>query len=251
MTGIEVAEGNTAYMSENGVLYDFDQTLLIQYPRGKTDTSFIVPDSVSTIGNHAFNGASLSSITLPSGLSEIGAFGFYSCSNLIGQFEIPASITTIGTAAFSGTNITSFSSNSNYFTTVDGVLYNEDMTTLMQYPAGKTDASFAVPNGVQTIAGYAFRNSKLQSITIPSSVTAFNSSVFMNCTSLATVTIDSQTIAAMLTSKLSARSLIQYATTVYVSESAVSSLPAEFANMFSEVSPSDQEGYRKYTLISQ
>ena len=247
-TGIEIAEGNTAYMSENGVLYDIDQTLLIQYPCGKTDTSFIIPDSVTTIGNHAFNSTSLSSITLPSGLSTIQSFAFYNCANLTGQFVIPASVTSIGIAAFSGTNITSFVSNSNYFTTVDGVLYNQDMTTLMQYPAGKTDANFIVPDGVTTIPEYSFCNSKLQNIAIPSSVTAINSYAFSNCPSLTTVTIDSPTVAAMLSSKAGASYLVYYATTVYVSESAAPSLPVAFSTIFVEIT-SNKPGYKMYTAI--
>ena len=55
LTSIDVEEGNTAYSSVNGVLYNKDRTEICQYPAGKTDTVYTIPDSVTTIGDNAFN----------------------------------------------------------------------------------------------------------------------------------------------------------------------------------------------------
>ena len=84
------------------------------------------------------------------------------------------------------------------------------------------------------------------SVTIPASVTTINYEAFRYCDNLTTVTIDSSSIAAQLTSKTAAGHLISNADTVYVSESAALSLPESFANMYNETS-SEQGGYRKYT----
>lgn len=54
LTSINVDIGNQYYSSLNGNLYDKNQTLLIQYAIGKKDTSFSIPNSVTSIGNSAF-----------------------------------------------------------------------------------------------------------------------------------------------------------------------------------------------------
>ncbi len=58
LTSITVGENNTAYKSIDGNLYTKDGTTLIQYAIGKTATEFIIPNSVTTIGECAFNNCS-------------------------------------------------------------------------------------------------------------------------------------------------------------------------------------------------
>ena len=50
LTSIVIAESNTVYSSQDGVLYDKAKTLLIQFPCGKTG-GFTIPASVTSIGN--------------------------------------------------------------------------------------------------------------------------------------------------------------------------------------------------------
>ncbi len=249
-TEFVVDENNTAYVSDSGVLYNTAKTILLQYPRGKTGASFVIPSTVTRIYGHAFASCSnLTSVTLPSNLQTLGNFVFLNCTNLTGDVVIPSTVTSMGWAPFSNTKITSFSINNAYFTAVDGVLYNAAKTTLLQYPCGSTGTTFAVPDGVTAISNNAFYNAaNLTSITISSSVSSISDSAFNGCDNLATVYIDSPTVAAMLTSKSAATGLIQRATTVYVSESAVQSLPSAFASMFSETT-SDVSGFKKYTAV--
>ena len=80
---IVVDENNTAYQSINGNLYSKDGTVLITYAIGKTDTSFVIPNSVTTIGYAAFSGCSnLTSVTIPDSVTTIGSRAFYECYNL-------------------------------------------------------------------------------------------------------------------------------------------------------------------------
>ena len=75
---INVASDNPNYSSVNGILYNKDQTTLINYPVAKTDTEFTVPDSVESIGVGAFiseNGSSLK-ITVPGTVTTIGSNAF-------------------------------------------------------------------------------------------------------------------------------------------------------------------------------
>jgi hypothetical protein len=55
LTAIHVAEDNTAYASVNGVLFNKAKTTLIQYPAGKQDVNYAIPNSVTSIGDYAFS----------------------------------------------------------------------------------------------------------------------------------------------------------------------------------------------------
>ena len=83
LTTINVDANNVKYCSENGILYNADKTKIITFPQGKADTKFEIPDSVTSIGNHAFVECSgLTSITIPSSVTDIGDYAFYHCKNL-------------------------------------------------------------------------------------------------------------------------------------------------------------------------
>jgi len=83
LTTINVESSNTAYSSNNGVLYNKDKTTLILYPQGKTGAVFTIPNNVTSIGDYAFQGCvNLTSITIPTGVTSIGYYAFRSCYNL-------------------------------------------------------------------------------------------------------------------------------------------------------------------------
>lgn len=65
LQSINVSEGNSNYLSCGGVLFDKSKSVLIKYPEGKKDTSYIIPDGVTSIGDFAFMCCiSLQSITI-------------------------------------------------------------------------------------------------------------------------------------------------------------------------------------------
>ena len=114
------------------------------------------------------------------------------------SIDIPSSVTSIGDRAFtcctSLTAINVDSGNTDYIS-IDGVLFNYDITELIQYPSGKTDAVYEIPSGVTSIASYAFYDcSCLTSVTIPNSVTSIGSDAFESCESLTCVSIGSGVI---------------------------------------------------------
>ena len=83
LTEINVEEGNSKYVSVDGVLFNIDRTLLICYPAGASATSYTIPDTVKTIGTYAFNRCSkLTSITISDSVNYIRSYGIYSCSSL-------------------------------------------------------------------------------------------------------------------------------------------------------------------------
>lgn len=67
---------NIHYMISEGVLFNKDQTQLIQYPLSK-DGSYTIPSTVTTIGDFAFYECSqLTSVTIPSSVTAIGKNAF-------------------------------------------------------------------------------------------------------------------------------------------------------------------------------
>jgi len=78
---INVDSNNPVYSSENGVLFDKAKTVLISCSVDKM-RDYIIPDSVTSIGDYAFIACKLYSITIPSGLISIGQGAFCRCKNL-------------------------------------------------------------------------------------------------------------------------------------------------------------------------
>ncbi len=83
LTNIDVSNDNKVYSSEDGVLFNKDKTKIIKYPEGKKDTSYTIPNSVTSIGARVFkNCSSLTNITIPNSVTSIDEFAFQYCSSL-------------------------------------------------------------------------------------------------------------------------------------------------------------------------
>ncbi|MDO4544479.1 MAG: leucine-rich repeat domain-containing protein, partial [Clostridia bacterium] len=154
--------------------------------------SVTLPEGITSIGNGAFSDClNITSITLPEGLKSIGDGAFYNCDNLI-SITVPKGVTSIGRKAFvdcrSLVSIDVDKSNPNY-TSVDGVLFDKNMTTLIWYPQGKPDASYEIPYGVTCIGNGAFSSiTKVYYVVIPESVTTIEGGAFCYNTSIRELT---------------------------------------------------------------
>jgi hypothetical protein len=146
-------------------------------------TNVTIGSSVSRIGNDAFrNSSSLTSVTIPDSVTNIGNYAFqYSALTSV---TIPNSVTSIGDDAFIGCSSLSaiiVGTNNDAYGSVNGVLFDKNQTTLLEYPGG-LGGSYTVPNGVTSIGEQAFQQCEgLTSVIIPGSVTNISDYAFAFC----------------------------------------------------------------------
>jgi hypothetical protein len=218
LASFTVDGGNTYYKAVDGVLLSYDGKTLIAYPAARTDTSYNIPEGVISICDYAFQDCTaLTSVTIPDSVTSIGGYAFHGCTHLtsvaigsgvtsiessafssctaLKSVTIGSGVTSIGDYAFHGcTALASFTvdGGNTHYKAVDGVLLSYDGKTLVAYPAGRTDTSYNIPEGVTYICGYAFFGcTHLTSVAIPDSVTTIGDYAFFGCTHLTSVAIGS------------------------------------------------------------
>ena len=187
LRAINVSPNNPDFTSIDGVLFNKAVTELLTYPTDKQGSSYVVPSSVLRL-RHAFQqNLNLHSITLPAGLLEMQTYEFYGAENLE-TIQIPASVTSLGSFPFyrAGNlrSITVAADNLTY-KSIDGVLFSKDGLTLLEYPDGRTEDSFQIPNGTTTLeTQWVAANPFIRTLTIPNSVQTINYGYFVGITRL-------------------------------------------------------------------
>jgi BspA type Leucine rich repeat region (6 copies) len=178
-------------------------------------TSIAIPDSVTNLGQAAFGDCiSLSNVTIGNGLTSIEILEFDDCTsltnvtigtnvtniggdaflfcNLLPSFVIPDSVTNIDSGAFTECeSLIAFKVNAANpaYSSMSGVLFNKNKTTLIAYPDGLS-GNYSIPNNVTSIGDDAFNGSSdLTGVTIPNSVTNIGEAAFYGCTSLTNIVI--------------------------------------------------------------
>ena len=155
-------------------------------------TSVTLPEGLTSIGEDSFQRCeSLASIALPAGLTAIGDNAFFSCG--LTSIALPDSLTSMGANPFLGcSSLTAIDISPNHpvFAQTDGVLYEKASGTLVCYPAGKADSSFAVPEGTLSIGDDAFAGCfSLTSIALPEGLTSIGEGAFVGCFFLRTIAL--------------------------------------------------------------
>ena len=215
LENIDVDADNPNFSSVNGVLFDKGKTKLIKYPTNKSGETYDIPEGVTTINKFAFEGCWLENVTIPNSVTTIGEAAFEWCSSIknitipksvtaigsdafqgcynLAKIEVPSSVVSIGFFAFGQCNslesIDVDTNNKNYMSE-DGVLFDINKTTLIQYPAGKKETKYSIPTGVTVVGEDAFsRTVYLSDIIIPKTVTTIKGLAFLGCSNLTNITM--------------------------------------------------------------
>jgi len=163
---IKVSENNPEYLSIDGVLLKECETVsysgkhvLIAYPPGQEETEYLVPDSIAELDGGAFLWCNnLERITIPKDVSYINEGAIYACGK----------IRSIDVAK-----------DNPCYVSIDGVLYDKAMTTLLAYPSGKEDNLYKIPYGVRRIGKGAIAGCKhLKKLIVPETVVSIGEWVF-------------------------------------------------------------------------
>lgn len=203
-------------ISGSGEMYDYTKGEAPWYAYRSKVTSVVIKDTITKIGAYTFYKCNnLAKLNMGLGVDTIGNYAFGGCTALSGSITFPGSMMVINQHIFDDTGVTKITIKGNVFSispyafygcktlqeidvypsnetycSVDGVLFSEDMTYLLCYPAakyGKYGDYYTVPDGVTTIWKSAFRNSTLQEVTIPLTVTEIADYAFYNCSYLTDV----------------------------------------------------------------
>ena len=137
---------------------------------GEQVTNYIIGEDVTEIGEFAFQECdALTSIIIPNNIVSIGHGAFFNCTNLREILVEPTNVS---------------------FSSIEGVLFNKDQTSLIQYPIGKEGISYSLPNNVIRIMGGAFKDCKnIFSITLNNNLAELEEEAFYQCSGLTSIEI--------------------------------------------------------------
>ena len=134
------------------------------------DENLIIPDTVDDIT-----------------VTQLGEFSFVFC-DCLRTVVISENVRYIGPAAFAAcVNLTEIivDQNNGYFSSIGGVLYNADGTKLIAYPAGRTESTYTIPAGVESIGEGAFAYCfGLTDVSFPDGLKSIGGIAFANCESI-------------------------------------------------------------------
>ena len=167
------------FIYEGDVLFNKDKSEIVSFRNQKIE-SYIIPDSVTSIGDDAFCGcSSLSNIVIPNGVTSIGEGAFSRCSSL-SNIVIPNSVISIGDWAFSCCR--------SLFSIVipDSVSSIGDCT----FSCCRSLSSIVIPDSVFSIGICAFMDCCfLSNFVLPNNVTRIGNGAFLGCSSLSNIVI--------------------------------------------------------------
>ena len=141
-------------------------------------TSVTIPDTVQKFGTGAFQDCtSLSTVNIPDGVAQLSKNMFNGCTNLTG-ISLPNTITTIDTGAFEGTGLTSIS-----LVKVKEIGDSAFKGTKLQ--------AITLPTSLLKIGANAFEGNLMTTLEVPEGVVSIGAGAFSNCANLKEVTLPS------------------------------------------------------------
>ncbi len=203
LTAVVVDSGNPAFLSEDGVLYNKEKTLIICCPATKIG-SFDIPQSVTEIANSAFYGCQyLTAVTIPESVLAIGAYAFRGCSTMQAAI-VPEGVTNISKGTFQECRqLSSITLPESVTRVEDMAFYYCQRLQTIQLPSQLQhigNAAFrncsqlkvcSLPEGIDSIGEYAFAScGLLEALYLPASVVSFGVGAVSECSSMTEISVE-------------------------------------------------------------
>ena len=168
-----------SFVYEDNILFNKDKSRIISF-RNQKLTSYVIPNSVTSIGGFAFQRCeSLTEVVIPNSVTSIGDRTFFECSSLT-EVVIPNSVTNIGKFAFSQCE------------SLTEVVIPNSVTSIGEFAFSscKSLTEVVISNSVTSIGEFAFSQCEsLTEVVIPDSVTSIGKFAFAICCSLTDIVI--------------------------------------------------------------
>lgn len=184
-------------VTNNGTEYSV--TKIGEYAfQGSAVTSVSMPESITSMWQYAFSGCqNLESVALPESLTTLGSYAFSSCK-LLKTIKIPSGVTAIPERCFRAcSSLESVTIPEGVMTIGDGAFYACSINALTlpeslieignEAFSGCGLTGLVIPEGVQTIGSHAFYTNSLKNLTLPSTVTSIGGSAFGNNNNLQSI----------------------------------------------------------------
>ena len=176
-------EGGTLTVSGTGPMWDSSADVEFWQSYSSQVRAVVVEEGATSLRDSAFYSCEgLKSVSLPESLETIGYFAFGGCGKLE-EILLPKGVKTVGCNSFWGCSALReirVAEDSPWLCSVDGILYDKSLTTLITCPAAKTGEP-VLPGSLTTIGDEAFGNCQIEKITIPASVTSIGMDAFSGC----------------------------------------------------------------------
>ena len=173
-----------SFVYEDNILFNKDKSRIISF-RNQKLTSYVIPASVTRIGDRAFSRCeSLTEVVIPNSVTNIGKRAFANCCSLT-EVVIPNSVTSIGKGAFHKCE------------SLTEVVIPNSVTSIgdRTFLGCSSLTEVVIPDSVTNIGKGAFANCcSLAEVVIPNSVTSIGGFTFMKCKSLAEVVIPNSVV---------------------------------------------------------
>ena len=201
LESISIPVTNTAYRTDDGVLYTADGTIVC-YPAGKvTADGTVTLEAGQNIGDGAFAGnANVTKVIIPEGMTEIGEYAFYDSS--VKEIVLPESLTSIGTYAFAFSDIESITIPASLEFIGDyAFAFSALKEATIEATALVKSSSTSSITGITTYtyAQYLFQNcEQLAAVHLPEGLEIIVTGMFQNCYSLEAITLPESVTTIML-----------------------------------------------------
>ena len=160
-----------SFVYEDNILFNKDKSRIISF-RNQKLTSYVIPNSVTSIGDRTFfECSSLTEVVIPNSVTNIGKFAFSQCESLT-EVVIPNSVTSIGEFAFSSCK------------SLTEVVISNSVTSIGEFAFSQCESltEVVIPDSVTSIGKFAFAICcSLTDIVIPNSVTSIGDCAFGGC----------------------------------------------------------------------